>query len=285
LGPFNNREIATAFWLVLFATWALRKADIRKSLAAVPRAFLRLKIVVPVCLMALYTAAAVMLLAAVGLWNVSLLKDTIVWFCVSGMAMTMRFVTSREAENIFRKVMADSIKIVIVLEFLVNTYTFSLPAELIIMPILTLIAMMDAVASLDKKYSEVAKVTRGAQTLAGFVILAIVVSRAISDLQNLQSLDTLSSIILAPLLCLLFCPCVYVMALLSDYELVFLRLDCGMEKDRRLRQHVRRRILMHAGLSLKKVHHLLRIHSGDLMHVRTKTDVDRLVQTCKDSGK
>lgn len=283
MGLFNNREIATVVWVILFLAFAMRKSDIRKSFTAVLRAFCHFKILLPVCLMVLYTAAAVMLLTAIGLWNVSLLKDTILWFCLSAMAMMMRFVTSDDAENIFQKVLIDSIKIVIVLEFLVNAYTFSLPAELVIVPILTLIAMVDVVASSDEKGSVVAKVTKGAQTVVGFVILAIVASRAISDLQTLHSLDTFRSITLAPLLSLLFSPFLYVMVLISKYELVFLRLNFGMEKERGLKRYARRRILMHAGLSLRKLQHLLRNHAVDLMHIQTEADVDRLVQRRMDS--
>ena len=75
--------------------------------------------------MILYTAATVILLTKINLWNVSLLKDTIVWFCVVAMSMMMRFVTSDEVENIFQKILTDSIKIIIVLEFLVNTLSNS----------------------------------------------------------------------------------------------------------------------------------------------------------------
>jgi len=276
--PFNNREIATAFWIIVFLTFALRKADIRKSFAAVLRAFCQFKILLSVCLMVLYTGAAVMLLAAIGLWNVSLLKDTIVWLCVNAMAMMMRIITSDDAENIFRKILTDSFKIVIVLEFLVNTYAFSLPTEFVFVPILTLLAMVDVFVRSDEKYSAVAKMTQRAQMVIGIVILAITVSRAISNFQNLLSLDTFRSIALAPLLSLLFTPFLYVMVLISKYELVFLRLNFGMEKERGLKRYARRRILIYAGLSLRKLQHLLRNHAGDLMRIQTEADVDRLVQ-------
>ena len=283
IGPFNNREIATALWLLVLLALVLSKADVRKSLAGVLGAFFHYKILASVCLMALYTAAVVILLAAISLWNASLLKDTVVWFCVSAMAMVMRFVTSEDAENIFQKVLTENVKIVIVLEFLVNAYTFSLPAELVIVPVLALIAMLDAVAGSDNRYSEVAKITKGAQAAIGFVILAIVVKRAVSDLQTLGSLNTFRSIALAPLLSLLFIPCLYVLVVIAKYELVFLRLDFGMQKEKRLKRYARHRILMHAGLSLRKINLLLRGHSIDLMNIQTEADVDRLVDQTTDS--
>jgi len=281
MAPFNNREIAIAFWVLVFLPLALTKANIRKSLASVLRSFFRPKIFVSVTLMILYTAVAVILLHAVDMWNVSLLKDTIVWFCVIAMAMMMRFVTSDNVENIFQKILTDSIKIVIILEFLVNTYTFSLPVELVIVPVLTVIAMLDAFASSDKQYSMVAKLAQGVQIVIGFLILAIALTRAISHLHNLKTLDTVRSIALAPLLSLLFSPFLYVMVLSSKYELVFLRLDLGMEKERGLKRYARCRILLYAGLSLRKLQHILKNNTADLMHIQTKADVDRLVRQSK----
>ncbi len=275
---FNNREIAIAFWLLILAAWAMRNADIRKSLASVLRLFFRLKIFVPFILMILYTAAAVILLDAVNLWNIPLLKDTIMWFCVFAMAMMMQFVTSDNAENIFQKILVDSIKVVIIIEFLVNTYTLSLPAELVIVPVLSIVAMLDVFANSDKQYSMVAKFTKGVQIVIGFLILAIALGKAISDLHNLQTLDTVRSIALAPLLSLLFSPFLYVMVLASKYELIFWRLDLGMEKERRLKRYARFQILMYAGLSLRKLQHILRNNAADLMHIQTKADVDCLVQ-------
>jgi hypothetical protein len=281
MGPFNNREVAAAIWLVLFMGWALGKADIRRSLAALVRSFCHVKIIVPVCLMVLYTAAIVALLATVSFWNISLLKDTIVWFCVSAMAMMMRFVTSRDPGNIFRKVLVDNIKVIIVLEFLVNTYTFPLVVELILVPVLTFVAMLGAFADYDKKYSAVSKLIKGLQVVVGFVILGIVVSRAISDLQNLKSLDTFRSIALAPVLCLLFSPFLYAVVLMSKYEQVFLRLNLGREKETKLRRYARRRILAHAGLSLKRLQQLLRNHAADIMRLETEADVDRLLKDAR----
>ena len=147
MGTFNNREIATALWLIVFIAWAMGKVDIRKSLAGVVRAFFRFKILVFVCPMLLYVAVVVTLLATIGFWKIYLLKDTIVWFCVVAIAMVMRFVTSEDSEKILLKVLSDNIKIIIFIEFLVNTYTFSLPAELVILPVVALVAALDAVAS------------------------------------------------------------------------------------------------------------------------------------------
>ncbi|MFC1547333.1 hypothetical protein ACFL5M_02280 [Candidatus Neomarinimicrobiota bacterium] len=278
MGPFNNREVATAFWLLVFAVWALYKSEIRRSIGGVLRAFWRFKIVASFFLILLYVTGMVTFLAMIDMWKVGLLKDTIVWFFVGAMAMMMRFGAADDVENIFQKVLIDSIKIIIVLEFLVNAYTFSLPAELVIVPVMTFIAMVDAVAGLDEKNQAVSKLTKGVQIVIGFVILAIVVSRAILDWQNLQSLDTVRSVLLAPLLSLILCPFLYIMVLISKYELIFLRINLGIDKEKSLKRYARLRIVLHTRLSLRKLQYLLRKHAADLMQIQTEFDVDRLIK-------
>jgi hypothetical protein len=278
MGPFNNRELATAIWLLVFAVWALRKSEVRRSIGGVFRAFWRFKIVVPVCLMTIYITAIVVLLERIGMWEVGLLKDTIVWFFAGAMVMMVRFATADDTENIFRKILTDSIKIVILLEFLVNTYTFPLIVELILVPLFTFITMIDVVANMKEEHAIVAKLTKGIQVIAGFVILGIAVNRAFADFQNLKSLDTFRSITLAPLLSVLMFPFIYIMLVISKYELMFIRLKLGREKSRSLKRYARRRIIMHAGLSLKRIQHLLGNHVIDLMHIEKESDVDSFLR-------
>ena len=204
-------------------------AEVRKSVAGVLRALLNPKILASVFAMALYTSAAVWLLAVFHLWTPSLLKDTILWFCASAVVLMVRFVTSRNADNMFKKVVIESITIVIVLEFLVNTYTFPLPVELIMVPELALLGGLAAFADSDERYRQVGGCIKGAQGLVGLTILAVALVRAVSDLNTLGTLETFRSIALPPLLSLLFIPCLYGLVLASKYELVVLRLDLGSE--------------------------------------------------------
>lgn len=227
--------------------------------------------------MALYTVAIVSVLATANLWKVSLLKDTIVWFFACALVLMVRFVTSKENENIFQKVIAESITIIVILEFLANTYTFSLLTEMIIVPVLAFVGMVNAYASFYTEHIKVAKLTKGLLTLAGLIILVNAVTRAVADLNNLGSMDTIRSIALAPLLSVLFTPFLYLLVLVSNYEQFLLRLNIGLEKSKEVKRYARRQIIMFVGLSMNRLHHLLRSHAFDLMRVQTKADVDRLL--------
>ena len=83
---------------------------------------------------------------------------------------------------------------------------------------------------------------------------------------------------LAPSLSMLLTPFIYIVVLVSKYELVFMRLGFGINKSKRLERYARRRIIMHARLNLKRVQHLLTNHPVDLMHIQNETDVERLFE-------
>lgn len=214
---FSDREIATAIWLGVLLAFALSKKAIREALPDLVKTFFHWKILTSVAVMILYTAGMVCLLHAANFWTVSLLKDTITWL-LSGMGLAVSFVTSHKDEKVFSRIAAGTVKIVVFLEFLVNTYTFSLPVELLLVPFAALIAMMDVVAKADAKYSSVARFTTGLQVVIGLAILAVAVVKAAADFGSLLSIDSIRQVLLAPVLSVLFAPLIYLLLLYARYE-------------------------------------------------------------------
>lgn len=279
---FNNREIASAIWLLVIFTFLLGKRDIRKSLFNVIKSLFHIKILSSIFIMMAYTTGIVIALYLVKLWNISLLKDTVVWFCFTGVVMSFNLVTLREDENLFRKIIIDNIKIVIIIEFLVNTYTFSLVGELVFIPFMTLIVMLDVVAKTDKKYLAVAKLMSRLQIIIGLVILIYAISNAISDYKNFGSLDTMKNFLLAPLLTISFLPLIYFILLFAAYESLFIRLNLGYEKGKKLKNYARRKIIKQCLFSLKKIKKASNMNIYNLMHIRNEKDVDDMVKAYKD---
>jgi len=275
---FNNREIATAIWLLVIFILMLFKRDIRKSLLDVINAFFKIKILSSIFLMIAYTTGIVFVLYQINFWNTSLLKDTVVWFCFTGILMSFNLVTSDTDQNLFRKIIVSNIKIVIIIEFIVNTYTFSLVGELILIPVVTFIVILEVVAKTDEKDSSVAKLMNGLQIIIGIVILIFAISNVVSDYKNFGSLDTLRNFLLAPLLTISFLPFIYFMVLFATYELLFTRLNLGYEKSKKLKRYAKRKIIQHCLLSLKKVKKALNMNTYNLMHIRNEEDVDKMIK-------
>jgi hypothetical protein len=231
--------------------------------------------------MLLYILGIVAAIKALGFWQADLLKDTILWFCFAPLAMMLRFATAANSRHPFRKVVKENLRIVILLEFLVNTYTFALIVELILVPLVTIIAMIDVFARMKDEHASVAILTTWVQAVLGLTILGIAIGRAIANWQNIGSLATLRSVTIAPLLSLSMLPFMYLMLVFLKYELVFLRLNLGADKAVELKGYARSRIMFYANLRLKRLEHLLDNHAVDLMHVQTQADVDEIILNAK----
>ena len=279
---FNNREIATAIWLLVIFIRMLFNRDIRKSFLDVfKRVFLDIKILSSIFFMIAYTAGIVFVLYQINFWNISLLKDTVVWFCFTAIVMCFNLVTSETDQNLFRKVIVDTIKIVIIIEFIANTYTFSLVGELVLMPVVTFIVILGVFAKTDEENSSVAKLTNGLLIIIGIVILIFVISNVVSDYKNFVSLDTLRNFLLAPLLTISFLPFIYILILFATYELLFTRLNLGYEKNKKLKRYAKRKSIQHCLLSLKKVKKVLNMNTYNLTCIRNKEDVDKIIKNLK----
>jgi hypothetical protein len=209
------------------------------------------------------------------------LKETILWFFFSGVVLIVSFLTSDSDEGILKRIGSESVKIFIVFEFLISRYTFPLAAELILIPVVTVIVLMDAFARLDEKHAFIVRLTTGAQAAIGSAILLYVAWQAAFDYGTLWSLASARRILLAPLLSFSFAPLIYILLLYSTYELLFLRLRIGRDKPRDLQQYARRRLLAHLGLRLRSARAFLQSHSLDLMRIRSRDEVDALLQSVR----
>lgn len=275
---FNNREIAIAIWLVPFAVWILTKSEIRTSLAGVARSFLAWKVSACFVAMALYTAAMIRVLNAADFWRPEMVKDSAEWFFFTACAMLMRFITSRENDNVLRNVMLDNVKILIFLEFIMGTYVMSLPAELLFVPVVTFLSLIMTVAQLDESNALAAKMSKFLLGAIGVVVLGFAISCAVSDYQNLGTMNTIRGIAFPPLMSVLLVPFICVLIIIVDYENVFTRLAIGREKPTTVVSYAKWRIFFHCGLSRRRLRNLIS-RPREIMQIETNEDVDRLLRS------
>ncbi|MDB2685902.1 hypothetical protein N9Y42_01715 [Mariniblastus sp.] len=270
---FNNREIASAIWLLLFAGWILTKSDIRNSIAHLFRAFLRWKIVACFLAMSVYVVAVVCVFWSIGLWVPLMTKDAILWVSLTGLVMLMQFMTARDSKNVFQSIIRENVKLLLFIEFFIGTYCFSLVAEMVFVPLLVLLVMLDTVAGTSDEYTDVKKLTGFLVSIFGLGILFYAINRAFNDWSNLGTVDTLRSIAFAPLMSIAFIPFIHGSMLVAAYESLFVRLDAGHAKPSEVKRYAKIRILKHCGFSLKKLRDLSS-KSFQFHTVETKDQVD-----------
>lgn len=270
---FTSREIAIAFWTGAFLIWSLRSDGVRRSLKAVLASLVQPPILGWLICMAAYVAASIWVLYQFGFWTSVLLKGSLLWFVFSAPAMAIR-ATKKDQMEPFRASIRDAVRITILFEFIIVTYTFSLAIELVMIPVVTLTVLIDAYAGTRPKYRDVGKITSFLLAIGGLTIFILAAHRAWADLYSLQSLDTLRKLLLPSVLSILFLPFLYVLLLYIDYDSLLVRLRLFSRPDHRTHRYARNRIFEYVVFSVARARWLLENRALDLSRIRTKADAD-----------
>ena len=274
---FSNREISTALWLGIILLVFVSNKDVRQSMWQVVRAFCCRYILVVTFLLLAYVVGIVWILHATGAWTTSILKETIIWFIFSGVALTFSLATKENTEGLFKTIMVNNLKLIVVLEFLIGTYTFSLPIELIFVPMLTFLVVLSAFAKSKDEYASVAKFLGGLEAIVGITIVAFAIIKAITDFETIRSIDSIRRVLLAPVLSISLVPFIFSLSVYSIYEILFMGLRTNPPKAPSITRYTKRRLIAKFGLNTKRIRQFLRYHAFDMRRIRTRNDIDRLL--------
>ena len=274
---YSTREIATLIWVALFVVWMLFVPSVRKSVVQLFTTFFNSYILASVSVMGAYTAICCVLLSYLDLWHGGMLKDTLVWFFFTGFFLVSEFIPPKDEGPVFKKVFFDNVKAILLVEFILNTYTMSLTAELIFVPFVTFIVAINAVAKLNDEHKPVEKFTGYMISITGFLIFGYSVWEAINGWGQLDKWDAFRSIVYPPLMSMLFFPLVYLMSVLSAYETSLLGLKLGPEKTKALKRYVWWKSYSRCGLRIKNIRQLKDKGYFGMMQVQSKSEVDSLL--------
>ncbi len=222
---FNNREIALAIWLSIGMVLASSRRSIREAFHGIWKAFFRRPILISLGLMVSYIALVVFGLHETGLWNLGLLKNTVLWSISVATVSLFRIPQIAEDERYFRRVIKDNFKVIAVFEFVVAFYTLPLWAELLIVPLATVLVTMQVYAGGKEEYAPVGKLVSSLLGLFGWGLIVYATYKLVTDFGTFAQLGTLTNFSLPIVLSLLFLPFLFVLALYINYEEAFLRLN------------------------------------------------------------
>lgn len=233
---FSNREIAIGIWSAVIFLWAISKSGIRSSLFNVLRAFFQPQILAILTLMSIYIVLMVFTLHRAHLWEFRQLKDTILWALFVAAASMFGLDKIARSSAYFVDTMKDSLRLIVFIEFVVSMFVFSLAAELVIVPIVTMLGLLHLLAERDKKLIQVAKLLNWIIVAGGaFVVLHAAYSIA-ADLAGFANFRTFADLSITPVLTLCFFPFLFFSARFSRQQLVAGKLRQTI-KDDRLRRY------------------------------------------------
>ncbi|WP_113154818.1 hypothetical protein [Nitratireductor sp. OM-1] len=277
---FNNRELAGAVWLAaILIIFAVRK-DIRRGLANVVGAALNHKLLI------LFSsfAANVAILSWLGtfpkLWSLGLITPTIVWYFLGGLPLLARAFDAKEGTQHFRGYAKDAVSGTALLEFIFVAKTFSLPVELILTPLITVIAMMVVVSERNPAHAAVNKLLTWVISIIAVVILWNSIAQIWAEPGDFFTTNTFRSFILPVYLTIGSIPFFYAMHCYSHIEGARIQIDQKTFQSDELKRYAKKRFI----LTFMARPWLLRraTRQFHIMPARASQDVDKIIHDILD---
>ncbi len=146
----TNRELATAIWIAVAVVAVIAVPKMRRSVARPMRQLLtaatNLKVLGVFVILSLWCVPFIWLAARFGVWDLSLLKDSIILVVVVGIPLLFKSVGQESGARILRDVVWDTFRPAAILIFYLNLESLPLWAELIAIPLFTFLALLNRIA-------------------------------------------------------------------------------------------------------------------------------------------
>lgn len=220
----TTREWASVIWGTVLVVAGLATPFVREALAPSARMLLTLWSLHTAVLALLGWVVLVCYLGAqVGLWNWDLLKDTVIWVLVSGVASIFSALKAGKEEHFFRRSVLATLSVAAVMQFMLNLETFALWAELLLQLVVFLLVVFGSVAAIQPETRPVHTVANGALTLLWLMVMIGTARALLASWDDLDAERTALALAFSLWFPLAMLPFVYVLGLVLSYDAVLSR--------------------------------------------------------------
>lgn len=280
---FSNREISFAIWNMIFILWivymTIKSIKIRNSIFKVFKAVLNKHIIFFMLVTVSYATASVWFLSSLSIWSWIYLKDIVFWYLLIGIPMTANAANERNTQYFFQLVKRN-VKVAVFIEFLVGTFTFNLYAELLLVPVSTLIFLLYTVSSLDQSYKSSQKLFSVLINILGWTIIFFAIRNAVIEFSDLNIPELFVIFSIPITMTIIFLPLSYLFSLYSGYEQLFLRLKFRI-RERRNRNLIALKIIYVCSFSISKVEYFRENYLGKFYLFINKDEINHIIKSFK----
>jgi len=234
---------------------------------------------------ALYVAFVLYWARRWGLWHSSSRKETIYWFIAAGVVLagnsTHATNDPRFVRNVASKVLGVSF-LAILVEFLVNYYTFRFLIEVILVFVVLALGGMIAVARAPE-HAQIRKYLDRVLVAIGALLLFVTVIEAVVGLDQLLTRENAEELLVGPVLTLMLIPFLYGWGLISGYEQLFFHIKFSSNKDRSFPRGARWEIFQACKLSLGRLTRFSKQFTWRLHALETQEDLNGMMRQFSES--
>ncbi|MEA4876711.1 MAG: hypothetical protein VB083_02260 [Aminobacterium sp.] len=272
---FSNREIASCIWLVVLIVFAFTWHQSRESALYVIKAALAPKIRIIFIIMIASGVVIILLGSRMPIWKCGYIKDISIWVIFVGITECFGAITNEDNDEYFIDMLKKNFKVVTLFEFFLNTHSYSLINELILLPILTCICII-IVTNQDEKW----KVRYGALAVLCFILFWVLMDtfkNFINEYTNINMIDLCISFLIPIILSFQYVPIAYGLAVMTKYETLFIRMSSKEPEDSVITRRHRWKIFKMCRFSCRKISIFEKKYVCKMYRGMSDSDFDSLV--------
>jgi hypothetical protein len=248
---FNNRDWSLLIWstiIIGFFIWAGRA-----RIGSLFKAALQRYIVTIFLLVIGYVYCSIKLLSGLGIWDVTMTKDAVLWTVGVALPMIKNAIKASEGKYKLKEALIDNLKLTVLIEFIVNLYVFELWLELLIVPFMTIITIMMAYSERKPEYAVTYKLLNRVTGIVGIFMLYHAIKYLVLDFKGFATIANLDNFLFPIFMTVLYLPFMYFLAIYVAYEQFFLRVDNAFRHHKPMIPFVKWSIFKKGSLNLRIV--------------------------------
>lgn len=251
---FTPREWASITLIGVFILLSMKEKNVRRSFMNLITIFFHWKIIITILLAQIYLAILTYTLYLTGLWNLTILRESIYFSLCTSILLIFKYNKNSERLITIKNIIIDSIKLPLIICFYLNLHTFSYLGELCLQFFLSFFFLLGTYNKRDN--DDLEKVYGCTQT---FFYSIIIFQTVYSIYMNIKLWDenfitnNIISLLFPVVATILFWPYLYAFAIISAYEIWFIRIKSTSKGNRDVYLFRRNRILKACKLNLKMI--------------------------------
>jgi hypothetical protein len=280
----SDREKAILIWFGVFFVWSLAHKSVRDGIKGPVVTILKLLfsfiIGIPLLLMVGYVSLIVFFAYRLNLWDVSLLKDTLLWFFGSTCIMFGNTNKAGQDSKYFKGAIVETLKFSVFVEFVVNLYVFNIFIELIVVPILFFVGAMLVIPGNGVGYARARKLLNGFLVIVGLGMLIYALTQIFGDFQHFATIENAKTFLLPVVLTFVFLPFLYPLTLWARYQTLFTSVDIWGH-NKALARFIKWKLFWKCLFNLNKLNRVFKKCVVELMAAKDKQEVRAILQQFK----
>ncbi|MEO9598910.1 hypothetical protein [Parasphingorhabdus sp.] len=232
---FSNREYAALIWIAIFLIFVMAKPDIRSAFAAVLRVFFHRKVSSVFLIATIYIIGCIWLLSLFSIWTFDNLKAVIAWTLTTAFVTLLGANKIAEDSSYFSKEVRQLFALTALLTFIIEMHSYHLLLELIAVPIITVLAIMDQYSAGKPEFASIEKLLGCILPVIGGIYFIASLLQTVQLWPTLEFAEVLRDFFVPVFLSILFIPFLYLLSRYMVYESAYSILGIWIE-DAKLRR-------------------------------------------------